>query len=459
MNIEEIKNRIDSFQVREMFNNDPVSFLWKYKDKRDIEVAAVICSVLAFGSRKQIYKACEKTLALMGDSPYEYITKNRTAWGQFEGDFSCWYRMLAKHHFFSICFALQNIYTYNDSLEDIVEGRAILIKDSYLESLISLFGHLIGFPKDSKSCCKRLMLLLRWLVRRDSQVDVGIWTKLDPAKLLLPMDVHSLNTARKYGFLKRKSNDMKAVLEVTEWARTICPNDPASLDFFLFGESYAEAHPDEVMVKMTPNQMILTAVYQTMYLNELVCLCVHDIKPSIAKIDKESQKIYKAALRRVREYESWMANIMSTSGNVYSDFNDIMDDSIRPLVDEFRNELYDFFDEEKNVENPYVCTLVELARMTTKLSITEIGNRIRDTLKYDKSAVSLHTYEQHELLTILSNLSKWLFRKQKEDINLNESTYLVNAWTNLVTAINNSDTIASAIVKAQKLNDKENDIK
>lgn len=457
MNTEEIKNRIDSFQVREMFGNDPVSFLWKYTDKKDIEVAAVICSTLAFGNRKQIYKACEKTLALMGDSPYEYITKNRTAWDQFEGDFSCWYRMLAKHHFFSICFALQNIYGTYDSLEDKIEIRSIKGK-SYVESLISLFGHLNGFPKDTASCCKRLILMLRWLVRQNSPVDVGIWTKLDPAKLLLPMDVHSLNTARKYGFLKRKSNDMKAVLEVTEWAKTICPNDPASLDYFLFGESYAETHPDEVMVKMTPNQMILTAVYQTMYLNELVCCCVHDMKPSMSKMDKETQKIYKAAYRRVREYEKYMQKLMTTSGNVYVDFNDTMDCTVQPFLDKFKDELYDCINSHSNAEFPYICTLVEVARTVTRFSITEIANRVKDTLKYDESAVSLYTYQQKELMTILDNLTKWVFRKV-EDINFNDYPNVINAWVDVDKAINNSDTIGAAIVKAQQLNDNNNESK
>lgn len=456
MTTEEIKKQIDNFQIREMFNNDPVSLLWKYTDKRDIEVAAVICSVLAFGNRKQIYKACEKTLALMGDSPYKYI-KNQSYENQRE-NCGCWYRMLKWTDFYYICEELSFHYDDFRTLEDMIVYFYKEEGFSYLETIVKISGDLNGFPQDTKSCCKRVNLMLRWLVRRDSQVDVGIWTKLDPAKLLLPMDVHSLNTARKYGFLKRKSNDMKAVLEVTEWARTICPNDPASLDFFLFGESYAEAHPDEVMIKMTPNQMILTAVYQTIYLNELVCCCVHDMKPSMLKMDKETQKIYNAALKRVRYYENYMANLMSTSGNVYADFNDTMDYTVQPFLEKFKDELYDCLDSHSNTEYPYVCTLVETARTVTRFSITEIANRVKDTLKYDKSAVSLRTYQQKELMVILDNLVKWVFRNVN-DINFNDYPNVVNAWVDVEKAINNSNTIGSAIVKAQQLNDKDNDIK
>lgn len=457
MNTEEIKNRIDSFQIREVFMNDPCSFLWRYTDKRDIEVAAVICSTLAFGNRKQIYKACEKTLALMGDSPYDYIKNQYNKWESFLGDNSCWYRMLKWNDFYQICYELIFWLDNHDCLENHI-SQLTNLGYTQLEAVIKTFGHLNGFPKDTSSCCKRVNLMLRWLVRRDSPVDVGIWTKLDPAKLLLPMDVHSLNTARKYGFLKRKSNDMKAVLEVTEWAKTICPNDPASLDYFLFGESYAETHPDEVMVKMTPNQMILTAVYQTMYLNELVCCCVHDMKPSMSKMDKETQKIYKAAYRRVREYEKYMQKLMTTSGNVYVDFNDTMDCTVQPFLDKFKDELYDCINSHSNAEFPYICTLVEVARTVTRFSITEIANRVKDTLKYDESAVSLYTYQQKELMTILDNLTKWVFRKVS-DINFNDYPNVVNAWVDVDKAINNSDTIGAAIVKAQQLNDKENDIK
>lgn len=456
MKIEEIKNRIDRFHIREMFNNDPVSFLWKYTDKRDIEVAAVICSVLAFGSRQQIYKACEKTLALMGDSPYEYI-KNKSYESQRD-NWNCWYRMLKWTDFYDTCQRLNLLFSNNADLEEAVIFNIEELNQTYCEALVDFFKDINGFPKNTTSCCKRINLLLRWLVRQNSPIDIGIWTKLDQSKLLLPMDVHSLNTARKYGFLKRKSNDMKAVLEVTEWARTICPDDPASLDYFLFGESYAEAHPNEVMVKMTPNQMILTAVYQTMYLNELVCCCVHDIKPSLDKMDKETQKIYKAAWRRVRDYEKYMQNLMTTSGNVYVDFNDTMDYTVQPFLEKFKDELYNCLDAYSNAEFPYVCTLVEVARTVTRFSITEIANRVKDTLKYDESAVSLYTYQQKELMTILDNLVKWVFRKV-EDIDFNDYPNVVNAWVDVEKAINNSNTIGAAIVKAQQLNDKENESK
>jgi len=83
---------------------------------------------------------------------------------------------------------------------------------------------------------KRLNMFLRWMVRRDNGgVDFGIWNKIDPSLLYIPLDLHSGNTARKLGLLKTKMNDWKAVEELTEILRDFDPLDPVKYDFALFG--------------------------------------------------------------------------------------------------------------------------------------------------------------------------------------------------------------------------------
>ena len=86
------------------------------------------------------------------------------------------------------------------------------------------------------SAGKRLNMFLRWMVRKDTYgVDFGIWKKIDPAMLYIPLDLHSGNTARKLGLLTRKMNDWKAVEELTEILREFDPADPVKYDFALFG--------------------------------------------------------------------------------------------------------------------------------------------------------------------------------------------------------------------------------
>ena len=79
-------------------------------------------------------------------------------------------------------------------------------------------------------------MFLRWMVRRDKNgVDFGLWKNIDPALLSCPLDIHSGNVARKLGLLKRKQNDLKALIELDNQLRKLDPQDPVKYDFALFG--------------------------------------------------------------------------------------------------------------------------------------------------------------------------------------------------------------------------------
>jgi uncharacterized protein (TIGR02757 family) len=83
---------------------------------------------------------------------------------------------------------------------------------------------------------KRLNMFLRWMVRNDkNNVDFGLWRGIPQSALMLPLDVHTGNVARKLGLLQRKSNDWKAVEEVTQSLREFDSADPIKYDFALFG--------------------------------------------------------------------------------------------------------------------------------------------------------------------------------------------------------------------------------
>ena len=79
-------------------------------------------------------------------------------------------------------------------------------------------------------------MYLRWMARNDEQgVDFGIWKGIPTSALMLPLDVHTGNVGRKLGLLKRKSNDWKAVEEITYSLRQLDATDPVKYDFALFG--------------------------------------------------------------------------------------------------------------------------------------------------------------------------------------------------------------------------------
>ena len=88
------------------------------------------------------------------------------------------------------------------------------------------------------STCKRMNMFLRWMVRKDKGgVDFGLWKKIKPAQLLIPLDVHVDRTARKLGLIKRKQTDWATVIELTENLKQFDPKDPVKYDFALFGIS------------------------------------------------------------------------------------------------------------------------------------------------------------------------------------------------------------------------------
>ena len=92
------------------------------------------------------------------------------------------------------------------------------------------------FPTNLKTTAlKRINMALRWLVRDDGIVDMGIWTSIPKSKLYIPMDVHVGDVSRNLGLLSRKGNDRKAVEELTAVLRCMDPGDPVKYDFALFG--------------------------------------------------------------------------------------------------------------------------------------------------------------------------------------------------------------------------------
>lgn len=103
-------------------------------------------------------------------------------------------------------------------------------------------GNLIPYTKNS--ACKRIQLFLRWMVRDNSPVDMGLWKWYDKSKLLLPLDVHVLEESVKFGLLKPAgglaskkipSATIKMAIELTEQMKLVWPDDPVKGDYALFG--------------------------------------------------------------------------------------------------------------------------------------------------------------------------------------------------------------------------------
>ncbi|MFW6062129.1 MAG: DUF2400 family protein [Planctomycetota bacterium] len=99
------------------------------------------------------------------------------------------------------------------------------------------------------SACKRLLLWLRWMVRRDA-VDPGDWRGVPASKLVIPLDVHMHRITRLLGFTRRKQANLATAMEVTAGFARLCPADPVRYDFALtrFG-IHPDMEPDELLAR------------------------------------------------------------------------------------------------------------------------------------------------------------------------------------------------------------------
>jgi uncharacterized protein (TIGR02757 family) len=226
--------------------DDPVKFPRRYSKKEDIEIAAFLTATIAWGRRDLILRSAEKMFAIMGKSPFSYITsheykklKNKNIHRTFfESDLKYFCRG------FEHCYAKYgNLEKLFANTENTWEGIAVFReemakgnKGQYSKHISNpgMTSAIAGEKESGGSACKRLNLALRWLVR-GGPVDLGLWKSIKPSALFIPLDVHVARTARKLGLLERKSNDKKAVIELTHRLRKFCPQDPVKYDFALFG--------------------------------------------------------------------------------------------------------------------------------------------------------------------------------------------------------------------------------
>ena len=110
-----------------------------------------------------------------------------------------------------------------------------------LQIIADAFAECRAVPGKAGSANKRTNMFLRWMVRTNSPVDVGLWTWFSPADLLIPLDTHVLRQAKKLGLIsERNAATEKTARELTEALKQIWPDDPCRGDFALFGLGISE---------------------------------------------------------------------------------------------------------------------------------------------------------------------------------------------------------------------------
>lgn len=239
--LEQLEQLYQRLNRRKYVHPDPLEFLYRYDTPADRELVALITSSLAFGKVEQILKASETVLSELGPHPTATLKKmtKQQLTRKFRG-FK--YRFVTGQNVVGLLAGARRIIRKHGSLEKcfctgISPGDETVLPAAkqFLAAMDNASGGGCGYllPKpDGSSACKRLMLMLRWLVRKD-RVDPGGWTGISPAMLIIPLDTHMQKIGQILNLTKRKSADMTTALDITNAFRKIVPTDPVRYDFAL----------------------------------------------------------------------------------------------------------------------------------------------------------------------------------------------------------------------------------
>jgi uncharacterized protein (TIGR02757 family) len=223
---------------------DPLQFVYRYADRRDVEIVAFLASALAYGRVRQIERSLTQLLDRMDDAPYEFVSrfdgpgraklcsfKHRFTAGDDLSDLLALFRRVFDDHG-----SLESFFALGYRREDATVLPAL---SRFCDSLCQMHGGQVGgglnylLANPSRgSASKRLHLFLRWMVRHD-EVDWGLWKCVDRAKLIVPMDVHMGRLCRILGLHDDKTISQTTALKVTEAFARMEPADPVKYDFAL----------------------------------------------------------------------------------------------------------------------------------------------------------------------------------------------------------------------------------
>jgi uncharacterized protein (TIGR02757 family) len=251
---EQLKPTLD--RLYESFNYadsaaDPIQIVRRFDRPDDREIVAFCAAALAFGRVASVLQSIERLLGIIGSRPAAYVRAfdpHREA-SAFSGLGHRWTR---GPDLLALIWLLKQMLDRSGSVEGFfVEGYARdapdvgAALDEFSRRARALdLGRAYGrvperpgvcyfFPRPSSgSGCKRLNLFLRWMVRHDA-LDLGIWRRVPPSALIVPLDTHVIRLGRCLRLTRYTSPGWKMAQDITASLRRLDPADPVKYDFAL----------------------------------------------------------------------------------------------------------------------------------------------------------------------------------------------------------------------------------
>lgn len=234
---------------------DPLEFPRRYPDPGDAEVAGLLAACLAYGRADLFRPQIAGALAAMGPSPARFAA--RFAREPDPAVFSAFhYRFNRPPDLAALVAAAGAVRAAHGSLG--ARFAALLAEERRapepLRAALTRFArelreappvapllagrgdrglrHLLPDPA-LPGPCKRWNLYLRWMVRGPDGVDLGLWSGVPAAALLVPLDTHLARIARYLRLTDRSDMSWRTAAEITASLRAADPGDPVRFDFAL----------------------------------------------------------------------------------------------------------------------------------------------------------------------------------------------------------------------------------
>lgn len=258
MNSLRLKDTLDRLteqcNLDDRIGRDPIQFPRRYGSPADREVVAFIASAFAYGKVDLFRPVTEKILAVAGSHPAEFLRSfdplRDGKW--FDG---IYYRLSTQEDIICLFYLLGEILKRHGGLkelffegwtaEDETVGPAIARFTAKVLAIDTtlVYGrnrnlrprgitHLFPSPAQG-SPCKRLCMFLRWMVRPDDGVDLGLWPEISTSKLVIPLDTHIARISRMIGLTRLTNPSWRMALDITDHLRRFDPEDPVKYDFAL----------------------------------------------------------------------------------------------------------------------------------------------------------------------------------------------------------------------------------
>ena len=217
---------------------DPLSLVRRYASPDDREVAGLVVACLAFGRVASIRAKAGDALGRLGPSPSAAVDALTPARARtlLKG----WrHRMAGPEHLAALLLGISRVRRAHGSLGACFRaaferhhGSLRPALADFVSGIGPVGGNLLADPRLG-GACKRLNLYLRWMVRPDDGIDLGVWDGIPASALVMPLDTHIHRVGRYVGLTRLKTPRWETAASITASLARMAPQDPLRYDFAL----------------------------------------------------------------------------------------------------------------------------------------------------------------------------------------------------------------------------------